>query len=113
MPTKQEYSGWFNFETWNVALWINNDQGSQEMSKELAENTKNEDKEQWAVDLGDAIEQWIEDGKPEIDGTYLDILNAGLREVNWREIAESIIEGMDEEERYQKSKKVKPEGTQE
>jgi len=25
--TDTEYLGWTNYETWNVALWINNDQG--------------------------------------------------------------------------------------
>jgi hypothetical protein len=25
--TDTEYNGWTNYETWNVALWINNDEG--------------------------------------------------------------------------------------
>ena len=31
-----EYQGWTNYETWNVALWIDNDQGVYEMMKEWA-----------------------------------------------------------------------------
>ena len=29
-----EYNGWENYETWNVALWINNDQGLYDIAME-------------------------------------------------------------------------------
>ena len=32
--TDTEYNGWTNYETWNVALWIDNDQGLQITAKE-------------------------------------------------------------------------------
>ena len=31
---EQEYNGWSNYETWNVALWIGNDEGLYSMAKE-------------------------------------------------------------------------------
>ena len=33
---KNEYNGWYNYETWLVNLWMDNDQGSQEMWREHA-----------------------------------------------------------------------------
>ena len=25
---KLEYNGWYNYETWNLKLWLDNDQGT-------------------------------------------------------------------------------------
>lgn len=33
---RKEYSGWTNYETWNVALWMDNDQRSNEYWREQA-----------------------------------------------------------------------------
>lgn len=32
--TDQTYNGWTNYETWNVALWIGNDQGLYDLARE-------------------------------------------------------------------------------
>ena len=34
--TNKEYNGWYNWETWSVNLWMDNDQGSHEMWREIA-----------------------------------------------------------------------------
>ena len=32
------YNGWTNYETWNVALWLGNDEGLYQMAQEWAEH---------------------------------------------------------------------------
>ena len=32
--TDTEYNGWTNYETWNVALWIGNDEGLYQMARD-------------------------------------------------------------------------------
>ena len=34
--TDKEYNGWTNYETWNVALWIDNERGTQNDRRERA-----------------------------------------------------------------------------
>jgi hypothetical protein len=31
------YNGWTNYETWNVALWINNEEGLYELARECGD----------------------------------------------------------------------------
>lgn len=45
MANENEYQGWKNYETWNVKLWIDNEQGSQELARELVLGVRTEDKD--------------------------------------------------------------------
>jgi len=36
--TDQSYNGWSNYETWNVALWLQNDEGLYEMARMYKEH---------------------------------------------------------------------------
>lgn len=98
MATNDEkgYSGWKNYETWNVALWINNDQGTQEMVLDAAREFK--DSEHANYDLSHWLRDLIEEDNPLNDTAtlYTDLLNAALSEVDWYELAESFFNDIKE-----------------
>lgn len=100
------YNGWKNYETWVVKLWLDNEEPSWRYWEERTKTvcTEAEDREFWtaekdaAIQLSKELEDTIDEGMPEelqrqVDGTfYADLLNAALSEVDWREIADAMIE---------------------
>jgi hypothetical protein len=94
------YNGWTNYETWLVALWIDNEQGTHEQRREMARDIKsNNDSEDAHIDhFGDAIREWVEEAMMPDHGATLaaDLLNGALSDVNWREIAENWLDEVEE-----------------
>lgn len=99
---RKEYNGWTNYETWSVALLIDNDQGSQEYWQERAEeavqeaidNDESEIKHKAACRLAELIQEEHEENNPLADKTdiYSQLLSGALSEVNWYEIAKSRVD---------------------
>lgn len=86
------YSGWTNYETWAVNLWMTNDQGSQDHWIQRAENLT---ARELMNELKNTHEEYIPDS---ISGLYSDLLVGALDNVNWREIAEHWVEGSKDED---------------
>ena len=83
-----KYNGWTNYETWNVNLWLNNDQGTYDFIVELAKQYADD-----APMLAQALESFVDELQPELEASmFSDILNAAMREVNWQEIADTLLE---------------------
>jgi hypothetical protein len=111
METKNTfYNGWTNYETWAVNLWIDNEEGSYNYWKEVAEELVKElegDKGTSAYNLSKRLEDETKENAPSLDGVYGDLLNAALSEVNWYEIAKSMVEDVEyvkEEEEEEENK---------
>ena len=95
MDTK--YNGWTNYETWNVALWFDNDSSGYwaEVAQETFENAKatsNFTREEEATfDLAKIMQGEVAENTPTATGMYADLLNASLSSVNWQEIASHVL----------------------
>ena len=103
----QEYNGWTNRETWATMLHIDNDEGLQETIYEMARNTVRDfdgepDSNDGLWTLEESVKEFIENvlDYPNVQtnyGAFLMLTDIGsLYRVNWREIAESLLQNAKE-----------------
>ena len=105
------HMGWENYETWAVALWLSNDQSSYFYWREQAgihiDNASHVQQVKsgiWTESqaacyrLADQLCEAIENASPiEEPSLYSDLLAAAFGEVDWHEIAQSLICEIEEE----------------
>ena len=113
MTNEKNFNGWTNYETWAVKLWIDNEQSTQaywlEEARAVVEACDDKHPNQFMNKADNAQSMLAERLKDEHDdqsehpvfkaaeGTiYADLLNAALSEVNWHEIAKSLLEDVAE-----------------
>jgi hypothetical protein len=94
---KETYNGWSNYETWNVNLWLTNDEGSESMLQEIMDRyRKDEDDSDSEDDINGAagaVKDWVEEMRPDLGSSmFADLLGAALSEVDWYEIAENHMD---------------------
>ena len=93
------HNGWKNYETWLIALWIDNEQCLQEEAHEIARQNNTGE----TYDLAHALKNWVEDW-PEVSevierGSFVsDMLNAAMSEIDWYELAEHYQEDIKDED---------------
>jgi len=100
----ERYNGWTNYETWDVHLWLSNEEDTQrawernaftcwEQAEEHASYQSRSDKARQL--LGDQLREATED-HPLIDspGVYCDILSCAIGRVNWDEIADALMQAV-------------------
>lgn len=91
------YNGWTNYETWAVSLWMSNDLPQYRYwDDETQTATKQAEPLVWLADRiksehEEACDQMLEQAHFQ-QGPFADLLNAALSEVNWREIAQHLLD---------------------
>ncbi len=107
---EERYNGWTNYETWAVSLWIDNEQAShvywrQGAARQARESANCEmvrdgawtSKEAARYNLAEQLKEEITEAAPDMEASvYSDLLQAALNTVNWSEIAENLLTGLDE-----------------
>ena len=98
------YNGHKNYETWNVSLWVDNDQAHQDHWNGLADNQWDDDAEcddlegassEARYHLSRAFQDDIEESNPlDSCSLYSDILGAALRDVDWYGLASGWLDDM-------------------
>lgn len=98
----QDYNGWRNRETWATMLHIDNDQvlleTAMDYAKQEIDQAEGDDSSIAIYELAQVIQNWIEEDlltRENIagnEGLWLMLSDIGsLYRVNWKEIAESLI----------------------
>lgn len=98
---RRRYNGWINYETWLVALWIGNEEGSSRYWDESAaecwaqarKDTTFSRAENAIGSLARRLEEEIKEGEPDLPASlYSDLLTSTWFEVSWHTIAEHMID---------------------
>ena len=75
------YSGWTNYETWCVNLWLTNEPDTEEHLRMLAQTTAA------LYHRADCLRTYVQGMAPIDDATmFVDLLRSALDNINWREI---------------------------
>lgn len=88
----QTYNGWKNYPTWNVNLWLSNDEGLYNATRERAEAYAGMNRPR--IEFADSLKHWVRDDlAPDLGASFAaDLLGYALDQVDWIEIADAWID---------------------
>jgi hypothetical protein len=82
-----EYNGWVNYETWNISLWLNNEEGYYHDLQTLTSSA-------WSTQkLAEYIENYVREVFELNGGSFGDLESEKeLNRVDWEEIARAEMD---------------------
>ncbi len=100
-----KHNGWTNYPTWAVKLWMDNDEASQNYWQEEAKRFADIEadrvagyKERAIYGLAKQLRDEHDEATPELSNVFGDLLGWAFEYVNWREIAEALLDSLPVEE---------------
>ncbi len=114
---KADYEGWSNYETWALALWVDNDQGLHEMV--IEEGVRLLGTEAGEDDIKYKLGAWLKDQVGEMNplsgeaSMFSDLLSGAISEIDFREAAEHFITTAKENAAYDEAKQQKEQPAEE
>ena len=100
--SEQTYNGWKNYPTWCVNLWLSNDEGLYNYTREMVEGISAETEQREPLsreetiryEVAESIKNFVTDDlTPDLGATFAaDLLGFALGAVDWYEIADAWLE---------------------
>ena len=94
--TEEKYQGWTNYETWLLALHIDNDRGMYEYVKEMVEEVCEDESDEYnrIDEVIERLKEMVEEYNPIANKSdfYSDLINAGIRAIDFYEISKHYID---------------------
>lgn len=92
-PTATTFNGIPRYETWTILKWIQEDVRISAFWRSEARKAYAQTREAGdpVVKLAERLEERHVAAIPLSVGVYVDLINAALRRVDWREVAETIL----------------------
>ena len=91
--TNETYNGWTNYETWLVALWIDNEEHSHHFWRDVAR--ERDTVYEFASEMRETFETMAEN-KVGASDFWADMMGAALSEVDWHSVAGNLIDEVKE-----------------
>jgi len=93
MTDTQEYNGWKNVFTWNVVLWLQNDEPMYRYCSMMLDDLQDDpDVEDVESKMARQLEDYVTELNPIDTGLFSDLITKSLAQVDWYEVARSFIE---------------------
>lgn len=105
MTGDETYNGWSNYPTWNVNLWLSNDEGLYDEATRSAQLVCERITEadnfgdiatRRRFELAEGFKRWVTDDlAPDLGASFAaDLLGYALDGVDWYELADAWLEGV-------------------